>query len=80
MYDCVEDIIDSAPPDMGGIALDPARSKLFNIHETSPRLGTAQGDCFHSITARLLFAAKRVRLDIQVAVAYLCTRVKEPKK
>ena len=30
------------------------------------------------MTARLLFAAKRARPDIQVAVAYLCTRVREP--
>ena len=29
---------------------------------------------------RLLFAAKRARPDIQVAVAYLCTRVREPTK
>ena len=30
------------------------------------------------MTARLLFAAKQARPDIQVAVAYLCTRVQEP--
>ena len=30
------------------------------------------------MTARLLFAAKQARPDIQVAVAYLCTRVREP--
>ena len=29
------------------------------------------------MTARLLFAAKRVSPGIQVAVAYLCTRVRE---
>ena len=40
MYDYIEDIIDSAPH-MGGAALDPARSNLFTIHKTSPRLGTA---------------------------------------
>ena len=30
------------------------------------------------MTVQLLFAAKRVRPDIQVDVAYLCTRVQEP--
>ena len=30
------------------------------------------------MTARLLFAAKRDRPDIQVVVVYLCTRVREP--
>jgi hypothetical protein len=33
-------------------------------------------DFFHQTTARLLFAAKRARPDLQVAVVYLCTRVK----
>ena len=44
---------------MNGIAPDPARSKLFTVHKTSPRLGIAQADFFHSMTARLLFAAKQ---------------------
>ena len=58
MYDYIEDIIASAPPDMRGIASDPARSKLFSVHETSPRLNRVEADEFHSMTARLLFAAK----------------------
>ena len=80
MYDYIEDIIASAPPDMRGIAPDPARSKLFSVHESSPRLSRAEADEFHSMTARLLFAAKRARPNIQVAVAYLCTRVREPNE
>ena len=46
MYNYVEDITDSVPPDMGGIVPDQARSKLFNVHETSPRLGTVQANFF----------------------------------
>ena len=42
MYDYIEDIIDSASPDIGGIGPDPAGSKLFTVHKTSPRLGTVQ--------------------------------------
>ena len=37
-----------------------------------------QGGIFHHIVAKLLFAAFRVRQDVQTAVAFLCTRVKEP--
>ena len=80
MYDYIKDIIVSAPPDMRGIAPDPARLKLFSVHETSLSLNRAEADEFHSIMARLLFDAKRARLDIQVAVAYSCTRVREPTK
>ena len=74
MFDYIEDIIASAPLDMRGIAPNPANSKLFNVHETSPRLNRARADEFHSMAARILFAAKRARPDIQVAVAYLCTK------
>ena len=63
---------------MRGLAPDPTESKLFNVRKTSPRLNRAEADEFHSMTARLLFAAKRARPDIQIAVAYLCTRVREP--
>ena len=78
VYNYIEDIIGSAPPDMNGTAPDPAMFKLFTVHDNLPSLEMAQVDFFHSMTARLLFAAKRARPDIQVAVAYLCTRVQEP--
>ena len=78
MFDYIEDIVASAPPDMRGISPDLAKSKLFEVHDILPRLNIRETDKFHSTTARLLFAAKRARPDIQVAVAYLCTRVREP--
>ena len=81
MYDFLKDIIAEAPADMNGIAVNPARDNLFETHEdTSPPLDTKTVDLFHRTTARLLFAAKRARPDIQVAIAYWCTRVKGPNK
>ena len=41
MYEYIEDIIASVPPDMRGIAPETAKSKLFSVHETSPRLNPA---------------------------------------
>ena len=32
------------------------------------------------MTSRLLFAAKQTRSDTQIAIVYLCTRVREPIK
>ena len=78
MFDYIEDIVASAQPDMRGIAPDPAKLKLLNVHNTLPRLNSRETDEFHSMTARLMFAAKCARPDTQVAVAYLCTRVREP--
>jgi hypothetical protein len=49
-----------------------------DMNGTSPT--KEESDFFHQTAARLLFAAKRARSDLQVAVAYLCTRVKSPSQ
>jgi hypothetical protein len=80
MYDYLEDIIDEMPDDMKGTAPTPASDNLFDVDTESPPLNEKESDFFHRTTARLLFAAKRARPDLQVAVAYLCTRVKSPNQ
>ena len=72
-----KNIIITEPSDMNRTAPDPARASLFTVDETSPLLDADRAEFFHSTTARLLFATKQARPDIQVAVAYLCTRVRE---
>jgi hypothetical protein len=39
------------------------------------RLSRDDSEVFHSIVAKLLYVSKRSRLDIQLATAFLCTRV-----
>jgi hypothetical protein len=80
MYNYLEDILDEMPDDMNGTAPTPASDRLFDVDEDSPQLNKKDSDFFHRTTARLLFAAKRARPDLQVAVAYLCTRVKSPSQ
>jgi hypothetical protein len=78
MIDYLEDILSEMPSDMEGVARTPAQDDLFTIDEQSPLLNERDADFYHRTTARLLFAAKRARPDLQVAVAYMCTRVKAP--
>jgi hypothetical protein len=80
MYDYLEDILGDMPDDMNGTSPTPASDNLFEVDEESPPLNDEESDFFHRTTARLLFAAKRARPDLQVAVAYLCTRVKSPNQ
>jgi hypothetical protein len=80
MYDYLEDILESMPEDMNGTSPTPASDNLFDVDDDSPSLNEKESDFFHRSTARLLFAAKRARPDLQVAVAYLCTRVKSPNQ
>jgi hypothetical protein len=78
MYDYVEDMLEDMPGDMKGTAPTPASDNLFDVDEDLAALNEKELDFFHRTTVRLLFAAKRARPDLQVAVAYLCTRVKCP--
>ena len=77
MYDYLKDILKEADErgDMNETAVT-ASDDLFTVDESSPKLSDEMSDYFHRVTARFLFAAKRARPDIQVAVAFLYTRVK----
>ena len=75
MYDLFEDILNEPNDDMNGTnARTLAKADLFTFDHKSPILNRKMTDAFHRRTVRLISAAERARLDIQVAVAYLCTR------
>ena len=80
MYDYLEDILLEAPDEMDGTDVTPAAQNLFHVDEESPDLDDETADFFHRMVARFLYAAKRARPDIQVAVAFLCKRVKCPNQ
>jgi hypothetical protein len=80
MTDYVKGILDELPSEMNGTANTPAGPNLFETDEGSPKLSKSEGDMFHHLVAKLLFLCKRSRPDIQTAVAYLTTRVKDPDR
>ena len=53
----------------------PAVKNVFQVDEASPLLDQERAELFHTFVAKALFACKRSRCDLQVAVAMLCTRV-----
>jgi hypothetical protein len=57
------------------VAANPARKNLFDTKVQSGILSVKDCELFYSIVAKLLYVAKQGCLDIQLAVAYLCTRV-----
>jgi hypothetical protein len=63
---------------MNGTATSPAAEHLFKTRDNAAKLDKQAADLFHHITAQLLFVCKRGRPDIQTAVPFLCTRVREP--
>ena len=78
MYDYLEDILEEAPAEFDGEDVTPAVKNLFSVEMTQKKLDAATADLFHRIVARFLYVAKRARPDLQVAVAFLCKRVKYP--
>jgi hypothetical protein len=80
MYDYLKDILAELPDDMKGMAVTPVHSKSFQVDQKCAKLNPKTIDWFHRTVARLLFASKRARPDLQTAVAYLCTRVACPDK
>ena len=75
----MEDYIKEAIQDFGEAiskkATSPATRDLFEIDQDSEKLNTTQNETFHSIVAKLLYVSIRGRPDIELAVAFLCTRV-----
>jgi Reverse transcriptase (RNA-dependent DNA polymerase) len=63
-----------------GEAASPAMNYLFDIVDTSPLVDESEKAIFHTITAKLLYLAKRIRGDLMTLVAYLTSRVLEPNR
>jgi len=78
MEEYIDKLLKAAPYDMQGIARTPAAVHLFNINDGANKLPEEKALLFHHIVAQLLYLCRRSRQDIQTAVAFLCTRVKNP--
>jgi hypothetical protein len=74
----IKKALDTFPEDITRDAATPATSWLFDTREDVESLDEDRADIFHSIVALLLFTSRRCRLDIQTAIAFLCTRVAHP--
>ena len=80
MIDYLKDIVDNIPEHLKSSrsAATPAADHLFDTNADCKKLGREASEEFHHYVAKLLYAAKRARPDIQTAIAFLCTRVKSP--
>ena len=80
MFDYLEDIIANLPEDLktNRSTTSPAATHLFNVSHDATKLKHDDAEQFHHYVAKLLFASKRTRTDLQTAIAFLCTRVQDP--
>ena len=75
MKEYLEESIVAFGEDLGKKANTPAKGDLFTIDEESEDLDADKSERFHHIVSKLLFVSKRARLDIELAISFLCTRV-----
>jgi hypothetical protein len=61
-----------------GTVTTPATANLFMVNKKSPALSIQKAKQFHTTVAKLLYLAKRARVDVLLTVAFLSTRVKSP--
>eukprot|EP00970_Alexandrium_tamarense_P015266 scaffold4923_cov115-Alexandrium_tamarense.AAC.1 len=80
MIKYVKKIIDGFPDMIEKTSASPASDHLFQVRDEAEAklLPEEQADAFHTTVAQLLFLSARARRDIQTAVAFLTTRVKQP--
>ena len=52
----------------------PAKRDLFNVNAKSPILSDRKQKIVRQVSMKLLYVAKRTRMDIQPTIAFLCTR------
>ena len=77
----VESLIDqSIDEDRKKITASPYNHGLHKVDEESQLLNEKESKYFHSMTAKLLYIARMIRLEIGVGAAYLTTRVTKATK
>jgi hypothetical protein len=81
MDDVICNLLEEAPNDMSGsTAATPAANHLFAVSKDPMNLDDTESELFHHTTAKLLFLCKRACPDIQTAMAYLTTQIKQPDR
>ena len=75
----IDMMLQDAPEEMKGVATTPAASHLFKVNEKDPHyLGTEQKKVFVHLVMQGLYLSQRGRPDIRTAIAFLCSRLRNP--
>jgi hypothetical protein len=77
MTDYVESMIEDFPDSLTGIASSPWTEKLFKVDDESKKIGESRRQIFHTFVMKAMFLCKRGRQDIQPAVTFLASRVRD---
>ena len=71
-------MVDNFSVESNKIDKTPAAEHVFVVDLNCPKLDENQKLEFHMVTVKGIFVGKRARPDVQMVVAFLSARVKEP--
>ena len=80
MKSYLQECIDAYGEAINTNAATPANKDLFVFNEKSQPLDERRAKIYVHIVQKLLHVCKRSRLDLQVGIGYMCTRVKDPRQ
>ena len=80
MKEYIKKLLEGVPYDMNGTAKTPEANHLLNVNNRAMKLPRAKAEFFYHIVAKLLYLCRRTQQDIQTAIAFLCTRLKNLDK
>ena len=75
MHAYLEEAIKESGLSIKSKAATPAQKDMFNVDDKAPLLSKQRAEVFHSVMAKLLYVYTRARMDLLLAVGFLCTRV-----
>ena len=75
MKSYLKEIIQAFREDVAMGAATPTNRNLFVVNEDLPPLEADKAEIFHHLVTKLLYVVQRARVDLQLAIAFLCTRV-----
>jgi hypothetical protein len=73
-------MIKDFPYDLKSITTNPWTEKLFKVNTESKNLDDERRAVFHTFVMKAMFLCKRARPDINPAIGFLSSRVKEPNE
>ena len=78
MLDCIKSMADDSTRKLKEKATAPVAEHLLKVDENCKKLERQRAKEFHNMVAQRLHVIKQSRADIQPAMAFMCTRVKDP--
>ena len=75
MKDYLKEAIQELGMKITRIASSPANKILFDVDNGANFLEKGEAEMFHSVVAKLVYVSIRARMDLLLAVGFLCTRV-----